>query len=192
MTLDELAERIIHWAAERNLIDGSTVARQYVKLVEEFGEFAAGMARNKLDVQADALGDQMVILLIMAEQSGTDILSYMNRFMGISGSTHDEVASVIGNYLASGVAIGAEASFLSASESMGVLAEALKDGKYSSSLYMATCWGNCIAMCFELGLDPAKVLEDVWNIIKDRKGRMVDGVFIKENDSMMQGSGNAQ
>lgn len=35
-------------------------------------------------------------------------------------------------------------------------------------------------MCCQLGIDIDECREIAWNEIKDRKGRMVDGVFVKE------------
>jgi len=35
-------------------------------------------------------------------------------------------------------------------------------------------------MCAQLGIDIDECREIAWNEIKDRKGRMVDGVFVKE------------
>lgn len=111
MRMDQLTAKILGWANDRNLIEGSTVDKQFVKIVEEVGELAAGLARGKFDVVDDALGDIMVIAIIM---------------------------------------------------------------------------------CAQRGRTPPDILEDVWNIIKDRKGKMVDGVFIKENDAMMSGGSNQQ
>ena len=36
------------WAVDRNLIDGSTPEAQCVKLMEEFGELARGIAKTKV------------------------------------------------------------------------------------------------------------------------------------------------
>ena len=38
-------------------------------------------------------------------------------------------------------------------------------------------------MCCQLGIDIDECREIAWNEIKDRKGRMVDGVFVKEVQS---------
>jgi len=94
-------EDIRQWARDRNLIDGSDRFRQMVKLVEEQGELAAGIAKSNEPLVADSIGDMVVVLTILAEQSGVTI-------------------------------------------------------------------ENCI--------------EDAWSEIKDRRGRMVNGVFIKEGD----------
>lgn len=37
-------------------------------------------------------------------------------------------------------------------------------------------------MCAQLGLDIDACREVAWNEIKDRKGKMVDGVFVKEGN----------
>lgn len=92
---------IRQWAHDRNLIEGSDRFRQMVKLVEEQGELASGIAKGNEDLIADSIGDMVVVLTILAEQSGLRI-------------------------------------------------------------------ENCIKLAY---------LE-----IKDRKGRMIDGVFVKESD----------
>ena len=38
-----------------------------------------------------------------------------------------------------------------------------------------------IILSKQLGLDPTECLESAWNEIKDRKGKTVDGTFIKED-----------
>lgn len=89
------------WAHARNLIQGSTTDKQFLKLIEEVGELAAGLARKDSVKVMDGIGDAVVVLTILAEQ-------------------------------------------------MGFTIEA------------------CIEMA--------------WDEIKDRKGRMIDGVFVKEAD----------
>lgn len=71
--LDTLSENIVNWANERNLIEGSTPHAQFVKLIEEVGELAAGIAKSRpLQVQ-DSIGDAFVVLTILAAQSGFDM-----------------------------------------------------------------------------------------------------------------------
>lgn len=94
-------EDIRRWAHHRNLIEGSTPEKQSLKLFEEVGELAGGLARGKLPLVIDGIGDAVVVLTIMAAQIGVPI-------------------------------------------------------------------EDCI--------------EAAWQEIKDRKGRMVDGVFVKESD----------
>lgn len=37
-----------------------------------------------------------------------------------------------------------------------------------------------IILCEQLGLNPTQCLESAWNVIKDRKGRNLNGTFIKD------------
>ena len=46
MEMSNRFEDIIRWAEDRNLIHGSTTEKQFLKLSEEAGELAAGMARG--------------------------------------------------------------------------------------------------------------------------------------------------
>lgn len=68
--LGNLNVAIQRWAWDRNLIDGSTPASQTVKLMEEVGELAGGICKNKADVIKDSIGDAFVVLVIIAAQMG--------------------------------------------------------------------------------------------------------------------------
>ena len=92
-------ERIRQWAADRNLIEGSTAFKQVRKLIEETEELAFALHENNIEETKDAIGDIQVVLCVM---------------------------------------------------------------------------------CHQLGIDIDECREIAWNEIKDRKGKMVDGVFVKE------------
>lgn len=66
-------EYIRQWAEDRNLVEGSTPEKQVLKLVEECGEMAAALARNKMPEFKDGIGDQVVVLTILAWQKGVYI-----------------------------------------------------------------------------------------------------------------------
>lgn len=66
-------DKIRAWAHDRNIILGSSYKMQLVKLVEELGELAGAIAKNKQDVFIDSIGDIVVVLTIMAEQGGVNI-----------------------------------------------------------------------------------------------------------------------
>lgn len=98
--MDKLKENIVEWSKNRGL-NSAEPSKQFIKLMEEIGELAQGMAKaNKLQI-IDSIGDVFVVLVILAEQHGLDI-------------------------------------------------------------------EHCV--------------EYAWEEIKDRKGKMVDGVFVKEED----------
>lgn len=66
-------ENIRNWAIERNIIEGSTPQAQFVKLIEEIGELAAGIAKNRPRAIEDGIGDAVVVLTILAAQHGVFI-----------------------------------------------------------------------------------------------------------------------
>lgn len=75
-------EDIRNWARERNIIEGSTTHAQFVKLIEEVGELASGIAKSRLDVIVDGIGDVVVVLTILASQSGVTIEHCIERAWG--------------------------------------------------------------------------------------------------------------
>ena len=70
MKLEELILKVEEWAEARNLIKGATVEKQWLKLDEEKGELAAGIARGDKEKTVDGLGDTLVVLIILAKQLG--------------------------------------------------------------------------------------------------------------------------
>jgi NTP pyrophosphatase (non-canonical NTP hydrolase) len=66
-------ERIKQWAADRNLIEGSTAFKQVRKLIEETEELAFALHENNFEETKDAIGDIQVVLAVMCCQLGIDI-----------------------------------------------------------------------------------------------------------------------
>jgi NTP pyrophosphatase (non-canonical NTP hydrolase) len=60
--------KIEQWAEDRNLIRGATPHAQMLKLTEEVGELAAGIARGQMPKIEDSIGDCVVVLTILAKQ----------------------------------------------------------------------------------------------------------------------------
>ncbi|MFZ2982013.1 MAG: MazG-like family protein [Sphingobium sp.] len=61
------------WASARNLIEGSTTDKQFLKLAEEVGELAEGLAKGRIEAVKDGIGDAVVVLTILAAQVGMNI-----------------------------------------------------------------------------------------------------------------------
>nr|DAT30408.1 MAG TPA: NTP-PPase-like protein [Caudoviricetes sp.] len=69
---EDITGLIKKWAIDRGLQSGSPEA-QMVKLLEEAGELASGINKNKLDLIIDSIGDTYVVLVILCMQLGLDI-----------------------------------------------------------------------------------------------------------------------
>jgi NTP pyrophosphatase (non-canonical NTP hydrolase) len=63
-------DKILKWADDRNLVQGSNTQAQMLKLMEEVGELAHAVARNRVFEASDALGDMFVVMTILCAQLG--------------------------------------------------------------------------------------------------------------------------
>nr|DAR79846.1 MAG TPA: NTP-PPase-like protein [Caudoviricetes sp.] len=168
--LQQLIKNIEQWAEDRNLIKGSTPQKQFIKLMEEFGELCAGIARNDKDKIKDSIGDCSVVVIILTKQLNANNLGFITAYKAADFSTEN---SEIICLRASGV-LGNASSYLmymTSSESKSRLADVL----LRFILYISK-----IALNFELNLESCLI--SAYNEIKDRKGRMINGVFVKESD----------
>ena|SRR5690625_289000 len=68
----DLTVKIENWARERNLHTANP-DKQILKLFEELGELAEGMAKDDKVLVVDAIGDVYVVLTILSMQLGLDI-----------------------------------------------------------------------------------------------------------------------
>lgn len=73
MTFEKLKEKIELWSKERNL-DKAEPTKQMLKLLEETGELASGIARSDNEVIIDSLGDVLVVLIILSQQLDLDLV----------------------------------------------------------------------------------------------------------------------
>ena len=171
MNLNAYRDLILGWARDRNLIEGSTTEKQLDKLFEENGEYAGSSARSgvadkrdeMLLKMQDGLGDVFVVTCIMAAQMGVELdFDQMKEYQG-------EGRNCV-FYLALGCLAGlVESQYREA-----------PDDSTPDPFYFAVAAAQAVAK--RNGFDFLACIEMAWNEIKDRKGRMVDGVFVKEAD----------
>ena len=73
-TLQELQVLILNWAKEKDLLKSENAPKQRLKLLEEVGEAAGAILKNKTDDIKDSIGDIFVVLVILADQLSEEIL----------------------------------------------------------------------------------------------------------------------
>ncbi len=74
MNLNEIQDSVTQWAHDRNLIEGTTTDKQFVKLIEEAGELAECLAKDKrLDDVEPEIGVMLVVLNNICVQKGTTL-----------------------------------------------------------------------------------------------------------------------
>ena len=68
----DVTDMIEQWAIDRGLHTADP-SKQMLKLMEEVGELAEGLAKDNPDAVQDAIGDAYVVLTILSMQLGMDI-----------------------------------------------------------------------------------------------------------------------
>lgn len=163
MTLNEVTARIVGWANDRCLVEERYLPGQFIKLVEEFGEIAEGDEADDTARVKDGIGDTYVVAAIMAAQIGRSITMLMEQHEALTDGPVAHLGRV-----AACLARGKKDELPSR---LGQFINSVKD---EASVY----WdGNDV-----LGLDLLECVLLSYEVIKDRKGKMVGGVFIKEAD----------
>lgn len=160
--LTQLIKNIENWAEARNLIEGSTPKRQFIKLMEEFGELCSGVAKNKPDVIKDSIGDCFVVTVILKCQFKTNLFI---RPTWSSLNKNLDVSLILAR-------VARDASLIPKSD-------------LSAQVKLEIICGivrHLIDVSFLLDVDFESCVQAAWDEIKDRKGRMIDGVFVKEGD----------
>lgn len=155
--MNELIQKIEQWANDRNIIKGSKPIDQAMKLFSEFGELADNVGKGR-DCRDD-VGDVFVVLTIITKQHGDSIFDFLEESPW--NYSHIEHKKDLVEYLC--------------------MSLALFSGEYSDNKA-----GDCIAilerLCDMHGYTLKECIQIAYDDIKNRKGIMSNGVFIKESD----------
>lgn len=155
-----------NWFLARG-IDQGDIDKQGLKLIEETGELVSGYLKGKHEVVMDSIGDVAVVVVGYAMMAGinpeqvfsTEKDDYIPDFGGVTAWIWMITDSAFQAKVAQD--LGIETSLL-------------------VNLQNIVCYLDLI--CRELGYDFTECFEGAYNEIKDRKGRWVNGSFVKEQD----------
>ena len=70
---------IMQWAQEKGIMDSGTPEAQAMKTLEEWQEMMEAILDDDLDEIRDAIGDQMVTLIIQAHMHGLDLYECVDQ-----------------------------------------------------------------------------------------------------------------
>jgi NTP pyrophosphatase (non-canonical NTP hydrolase) len=71
--MNETEKKVLEWANKRGLIEGTTPDKQCIKLMEEVGELANALLKNKRPEILDSIGDIMVVLCNLSSKLDTSL-----------------------------------------------------------------------------------------------------------------------
>lgn len=160
--MEKMIKVVEDWARVRKLHNADPKA-QALKVVEEFTEMMTSVRR--VDV-VDGIGDTYVTLIILCQQLGIPTFpqARLTELAVKSTSEHaknDQVALMAMNMLATSVSKGDQDKIQSAIIAIKTIADLAAD---------------------EVGATPYECLSIAYNEIKDRKGMLIDGTFVKYDD----------
>lgn len=161
--LKELVTLIEQWAEDRNIINGTQPIDQSMKLFEEFGELAKNVAKGR-DIKDD-VGDVFVVLTNLCKQCNRSISDYLDKEKFVASGIKVDVAFL-------GIELGAIATELYNNRGEDYFPEYAVGFAVMRLKNIATQGGTTLEEC----------VETAYNDIKDRKGLMYNGIFIKESD----------
>jgi len=154
----ELILKVEQWAQDRNLINGCKPIDQAMKLFSEAGELADNIGKGR-DIKDD-VGDVLVVMIIIAKQLGATLSSF--NAPEWAEDTNKKLLLKLQGSLVDYVELAEYKSFPS-----GIVKRILNIL-------------NGIARNHKTTLE--ECLSVAYNDIKDRKGIMHNGIFIKSSD----------
>ena len=161
--IEELTELTRQWFIDRDITKGD-IFKQTLKLFEELGELCAGYAKQKEQLTKDSIGDCAVVVVGLAMMIELDPVEIMIKAVEArKGDVKDCFELMIEN--------ASEFQFTRKHE----VKTTAKFNLYRIISYLK-------AIAHKLGYDFADCFELAYNEIKDRKGKWIDGTFVKEED----------
>jgi NTP pyrophosphatase (non-canonical NTP hydrolase) len=156
-----LEEKVEQWFIDRNLHEANPV-KQFEKLIEETGELFEGVVKDKSELIYDALGDMQVVLIGLEQQikNGAQIeASPQEMELLLMISSLGELAQKLYKHI-----------FHKETQTPLIRPQLmlLHSSIHSVAIHNLTTADGCLAIAYDE--------------IKDRKGKMIDGVFVKEAD----------
>lgn len=160
----ELVTLTKKWFIDRDLEHGGRLDKQALKLSEEFGELCAGYLKQNEKLTKDSIGDCAVVIVGLALLIKEDVHSIFKSADGVRPKETMESFKL-----------------LNANISEFQLSQDLASKEMCRhNLVRAVAYLKSISKA--LNYDFMDCFEVAYNEIKDRKGKWIDGSFVKEED----------
>ena len=160
----ELVTLTKKWFVDRDLENGGRLDKQSLKLSEEFGELCAGYLKQNEKLTKDSIGDCAVVIVGLAMLIRRDVHSIFEESDNIRRKDAMECFKL-----------------LNANISEFQLSQDLASKEMCRhNLVRAVAYLKSISKA--LDYDFTDCFELAYNEIKDRKGKWINGTFVKEED----------
>lgn len=161
---NELVTLTKKWFVDRDLEHGGRLDKQSLKLSEEFGELCAGYLKQNEKLTKDSIGDCAVVIVGLALLIDVDVHSIFKSADGVGPKEAMESFKL-----------------LNANISEFQLSQDLASKEMCRhNLVRVVAYLKSISKAMDY--DFIDCFEVAYNEIKDRKGKWIDGTFVKEED----------
>ena len=161
---NELVTLTKKWFVDRDLEHGGRLDKQSLKLSEEFGELCAGYLKKNEKLTKDSIGDCAVVIVGLALLIKEDVHGIFDESDNIRRKDAMECFKL-----------------LNANISEFQLSQDLASKEMCRhNLVRAVAYLKSISKAFDYEF--VDCFEIAYNEIKDRKGKWIDGTFVKEED----------
>lgn len=171
-------QNVLGWAQLRNITKGAKAKRQRTKTWEELGELSEGMAKSNLELAKDSIGDCAVTTANVIACLSLDSVRIGQQATEIAAARKDlfdtmDTDDLLNCFIAHQaiVKLGHDDN----SHAFMPFVVNVEDNLAISLAALEVLAGR-LNLTFEECQDFA------WNEIKDRKGMMINGTFVKEAD----------
>lgn len=160
--MQELIKKVEDWSVERGL-NNQDSGKQLLKLIEEFGELVQGHLKNNIDQIKDSVGDMIVVMVIFCQQENIRTDDIFNN-VEIFNPRHLKDADSCLKFI------------------LRHISQLVDRPHFWPQLDLSAITDSLAKISNFYNLTITECLESAYNEIKDRKGKMVAGVFVKEED----------
>lgn len=165
--MKKLNEKIIGWAIDRELDKKGTVEAQSIKTAEELAELIKGISKGDINLIKDSVGDVYITLVI------GNMLYKRFDLSRIYIENEDFLSKI-------------EESSLSYNKSRQIRLLAFKIREIIENEYVVENLRNTQYLLLRIAkmynLDFKDCVESAYQEIANRKGKMINGTFVKEED----------
>lgn len=196
--LNNLYQNVCDWAKDKG-INKQLPKDGLAKVGEESGEVIDAILNNSKAEIEDAIGDLLVTLINFGNEINASIKKDIEKGIhhgnviltvkrntpkskAIEGTVHrvlSEKAEKIHTQAFQALTISSNIQKIS---SLLIRGTAKQEHLTDIEIYLEEIVTNCTILANEYGLNPLDCLEEAYNVIKGRTGKMVDGSFVKTAD----------
>lgn len=165
--IKDLDEKIISWARWRGLDKKGTVEGQVIKTAEEVAELIIGLSKNDNEKIIDSIGDVYVTLVV------GNLIQGKGDFEKAFKRAEVDSKNIVGH-------IGSPDKSWQIIDLMTATKEVLTLGYTTHTISLMLM--HIMIAAGKKQLSFKNCVESAYQEIKGRKGRIIDGTFVKESD----------